>query len=45
MFIFAELLTFEEPTLDTTLTSYFKSLSEENRTILKNIIIHIDKNY
>ena len=44
-FIFAELLTFEEPTLDTTLTSYFKSLSEENRNILKNIIIHIDKNY
>ena len=44
-YIFAELLTFEEPTLDTALISYFKSLSEENRNILKNIIIHIDKNY
>ena len=44
-YIFSELLTFEEPTLDTTLTSYFKSLSEENKDILKNIIIHIDKNY
>ena len=44
-FIFAELLTFKEPTLDTTLTSYIKSISEENRDILKKIIIHIDKNY
>ena len=43
--IFSDLLTFEESTLDTTLTSYIKNISKEDKELLKNIIIHIDKNY
>lgn len=44
-FLFAELLTFEENTLDTDLKKYFKNLSTESKATLKEIIIHIDKNY
>ena len=44
-FVFAELLTFEEPTLDTVLASYIKNISKKDKEILKDIIIHIDKNY
>lgn len=44
-YIFSDLLTFEEPTLDTTLKSYIKNISKEDKELLKQIIIHIDKNY
>lgn len=44
-YIFSELLTFEESTLDTTLTSFIKDISKEDKELLKKIIIHIDKNY
>lgn len=43
--IFSDLLTFEESTLDTTLTSYIQNISKEDKKLLKDIIIHIDKNY
>lgn len=44
-YLFADLLTFKEKTLDTDLEDYFSKISTENKDILKNIIIHIDKNY
>ncbi len=44
-YLFSELLTFEEKTLDTDLKTHLSKLSKENKTILKEIIIHIDKNY
>lgn len=44
-YLFSDLLTFEEKTLDTDLKTYFNQLSEENKALLKEIIIHIDKNY
>ena len=44
-FLFEELLTFKEDTLDTNLISYISDLSSEDKNILKKIIIHIDKNY
>ena len=44
-YIFADLLTFEESTLDTTLMGYIKDISNEDKELLKKIIIHIDKNY
>ena len=44
-FLFDELLTYKEPTLDTTLISYISSLSDKSKNLLKEIIIHIDKNY
>ena len=44
-YLFSDLLTFQEKTLDTDLKTYFNQLSEENKNILKEIIIHIDKNY
>lgn len=44
-YLFSELLTFKEDTLDTVLTSYIKNISNEDKEILKQIIIHIDKNY
>ena len=46
--LFDELLTFKrdsEDTLDTVLLKQFKSLPKKDKEILKNIIIHIDKNY
>ena len=44
-FLFSELLTFKEDTLDTKLSYYMDKLSSENKQLLKEIIIHIDKNY
>lgn len=43
--LFAELLTFKEDTLDTFLISSIKNISKEDKEILKQIIIHIDKKY
>ncbi len=43
--LFSELLTFQEKTLDTDLKTYISKLSKENKEFLKEIIIHIDKNY
>lgn len=44
-FLFSELLTFREDTLDTFLISTIKNISKEDIELLKQIIIHIDKNY
>lgn len=44
-YLFSELLTFKEHTLDTELSSYICSLTPESKKLLKQIIIHIDKNY
>ena len=44
-FLFDELLTFKEPTLDSKLSTYISSLSDESKNLLQEIIIHIDKNY
>ena len=44
-FLFEPLLTTQVPTLDTTLTNYIQSISDQDKEILKQIIIHIDKNY
>ena len=44
-YLFSELLTFEEKTLDTDLKIYLDKLSQENKALLKEIIIYIDKNY
>ena len=44
-YLFAELLTFKEDTLDTKLSYYMSKLSSENKQLLKEIILHIDKNY
>ena len=44
-YLFSELITFKEKTLDTDLKSYITQLSENDKKILKEIIIHIDKNY
>lgn len=43
--LFSDLLTFEVNSLDTTLINYLSQLSLEDKQILKNIIIHLDKNY
>lgn len=43
--IFEPLITTKKDTLDTKLTKYISSISKENKEVLKNIIIHIDKNY
>lgn len=44
-FLFSDLLTFKVNSLDTTLIDYISKLSVEDKQILKNIIIHLDKNY
>lgn len=44
-YLFSELLTFKEHTLDTELSSYISRLTPESKELLKQIIIHIDKNY
>ena len=44
-YLFSDLLDFQEDTLDTTLISYIKRFSKEDKELLKEIIIHIDKNY
>lgn len=43
--LFEPLLTTKKVTLDTKLSEYFNLLSKEEKEILKEIIIHIDKNY
>ena len=43
--LFSEILDFKEETLDTVLLEQFKELPKKSRTILKNIIIQLDKNY
>lgn len=43
--LFSTLLDFKEDTLDTFLLEQIKKLSIKDKEILKNIIIHIDKNY
>ena len=43
--LFSELLDFKEDTLDSTLLEQIKSFSKKDKDTLKNIIIHIDKNY
>ena len=43
--LFAELLDFKEDTLDTTLINEFKKFSKKDRDVLKNVIVHLDKNY
>ena len=44
-FLFSDLLDFQEDTLGTKLMSYINKLSKEEKDLLKEIIIHIDKNY
>ena len=44
-FLFSELLTYKEDTLDTFLTYSIKSISKDDKELLKQIIIHIDRNY
>ena len=43
--LFEELLNFKEDTLDSSLTNYFNSFSNKDINTLKEIIIHLDKNY
>ena len=43
--LFAKLLNFKEDTLDSSLLNLTHQLSKEDKNILKEIIIHIDKNY
>lgn len=43
--LFGELLEFKDTTLDSTLSNYLKEISLNDKKILKDIIIHIDKNY
>ena len=43
--LFGELLDFKEDTFDSTLLEQLKSISKKDKETLKNIIIHIDKNY
>ena len=43
--LFRPLLTTEKETLDTTLIRHLSSISKEDKETLKQIIIHIDKNY
>ena len=44
-YLFSELLTFQEKTLDSDLKEHISKLSKEDKSILKDIIVHIDKNY
>lgn len=44
-YLFSELLTFKEKTLDSDLKYYINKLSTESKELLKDIILHIDKNY
>ena len=43
--LFDELLDFKEETLDSSLLNLTNQLSKQGKNILKEIIIHIDKNY
>ena len=44
-FLFEPLLTTHKDTLDTKLQEHIASISPKDKEILKQIIIHIDKNY
>lgn len=44
-YLFSELLTFKEDTLDSNLDTYIKQIPDKTKKLLKDIIIHIDKNY
>ena len=44
-FLFSELLTFNEKTLDSNLKDYISTIPDESKKIIKDIILHIDKNY
>jgi len=44
-FLFSDLLTFKVNSLNTILVDYISKFSVEDKQILKNIIIHLDKNY
>ena len=44
-YLFSDLLTFKEDTLDTFIASSIKNISDEDKELLKQIIIHVDKNY
>ena len=44
-YLFEPLLTTKKDTLDTTLTEYLSSISDNDKEVLKQIIIHIDKHY
>ena len=44
-YLFSELLTFKEDTLDSNLDTYIKQIPDKTKKVLKDIIIHIDKNY
>ena len=44
-FLFEPLITTRKDTLDTVLQKQLASISKEDKKILKQIIIHIDKNY
>lgn len=43
--IFFELLDFKEETLDSTLLTNMQKLSKKDKKILKEIILHLDRNY
>ena len=44
-FLFSDLLTFRENTLDSSLKDYISNISIESKNVLKDIIVYIDKNY
>lgn len=44
-YLFYELLDKKENTVDITLYQYFQKFSKTDKETLKNIIVHIDKNY
>lgn len=44
-YLFQPLIATHTDTLDTVLQKYISAIGEDNKQILKQIIIHIDKNY
>lgn len=43
--LFEEVLDFKEETLDTNLLNLISNLSKKDKKILRDVIIHLDKNY
>lgn len=43
--LFEEVLDFKEETLDTNLVDLISNLSKKDKKILRDVIIHLDKNY
>ena len=43
--LFIDFISEPKNSIDNTLYQYLKNMSKENKQLLKNIIIHIDKNY